>query len=365
MEPPLKLYGVAHSPWTQLVALACHLKRRPIVNVQAPPLSTLLVHGLTIPVLWTDSGVLRGSDEAVCHLDTQYPLLAPLDAAAVYAEPQWVARAEELFLAYAAGRIAHGPLHFLRAWAHIGAGGPTLHACVQSALRPLLALYFCALLGFAVAVPRMRLNEPLLRRNLAWWASRLHESGGPYLRGARLSVADLLLYAHLQTIASGVGSTARVALAVFHDEQPTLVRWARLVSTEHLRDYGGWDFAAGWLAACDADERRDSAAAAAAAATGRRMPPPPRCEECPGASRLERAVFTASLAGCLTAWLPLTLGVLAYAFLVRNFNPHRSLKGYERQLGAWWWGRLRHHRQPGRALSVVDPLARSTLTSGV
>ena len=109
------------------------------------------------------------------------------------------------------------------------------------------------------------------------------------------------------------------------DEQPTLVRWARHVSTEHLRDYGAWDFAAGWLAAC-ADERRPAAA---------RVPPPPRCEECPGASRLERAVFFASLAGCLTAWLPLTLSVLAYAFLARNFNPHRSLKGYERQLGAW------------------------------
>ena len=124
---PLKLYGVAHSPWTQLVSLTCHLKRQPVVNIHAPPLSTLLAHGLTIPVLWTNSGVkLRGSDEAVCHLDARHPTL---DAAAVYAEPQWLERAEELFLAYAAGRMAYGPAHFLRAWSHIGCS--TQRSCAR------------------------------------------------------------------------------------------------------------------------------------------------------------------------------------------------------------------------------------------
>uniref|UniRef100_A0A7S3AD90 GST N-terminal domain-containing protein n=1 Tax=Haptolina ericina TaxID=156174 RepID=A0A7S3AD90_9EUKA len=313
MAPPLTIYGVAHSPWTNLVAQVCHLKRCSYTNIHAPPLTVLLTNGITIPIAWSGSQRLSGSDAVVKMLDGALTDAPSLSAAEVYSEGKWVAKAEALFFAYAAGRMAKGPLHFLYCWSHLGSGGSRAHACVQAAVRPLMALYFCCLITSGVLLFHMRLDEDLLTSNLAWWATELERSGGPYMRGETLSVADLLLYAHLQTICSGVGTTG-TALTLLRTEQHALLGWARRLS-QRLAGFE-WDFVKAPLA-------RDNASVDALS---------PR-DDCPGSSALERAVFWTSFTLATSVFAPLTATLLFYLFAVRNFNPNRSLVAYE---GGWW-----------------------------
>ena len=135
------------------------------------------------------------------------------------------------------------------------------------------------------------------------------------MRGKALSVADLLLFSHLQTITSGVGTT-EVAIRLLYEEFPILLRWARRLNA----DLSGFP----WLFTRPLSYADDPDAAEAAFAAPR--------FDAPGASLVERAAFCLSLCLATTLFLPLTLAVLAYAFAVRMVNPHRSLASYEERL---------------------------------
>ena len=307
------MYGAEHSPWTQAVAMGCHLKGLRVKCVHAPGFWNFMRGGLVLPSIWIQRygstetmRTISGSDMALIAIDelrgsgvTSSTCATPgmLRAREMYeSNCAWVEHAEELFAAYVGQRIDFGVFHFLHAWAKMPAAThayrSTAHLFVQACARSLPALYFCVLLLLATRVFKLRRNTRLLHRNIAWWTARLEESNGPYLSGQTIGIADLLLFGHMQTIATDVGGTAEV-LDEFYREAPALRSWLELCLDELGDDYEWCHFRAK-----------------------------------PRASGSEQAIFWASLVLLLTLLLPVTAVVLMYAFTIRNTNVHRGLRTY-------------------------------------
>ena len=172
------------------------------------------------------------------------------------------------------------------------------------------------------------------------------------MRGPRLSEADLLLFGHLQCLASSVGSTARVVDELRAGRWPRLLAYTRRLNGE----FGASGYPWLYTAALDSSSPRPGASAPAVGAAGE-----------PQYARERRAVRTASwpeqwcfwigLWTCLVPLLPLTLLVLCHASLVRNVNPHASLKSYGHALLPWSVLRRRAVHQAARH---VDRVRRTT-----
>jgi hypothetical protein len=78
-------------------------------------------------------------------------------------------------------------------------------------------------------------DRAALASNLDWWEAQLEASGGPFVQGARLSAPDLVLFAHVQVLCSGVG-TLDEAIELLR-ERERLHAWATLL-TAHFASTG-------------------------------------------------------------------------------------------------------------------------------
>ena len=279
------LYGVDHSPWTQAVVLA-HASNGEAARLRPyPSWKHFAKSGLVMPAQWEADGTL--TTDSLRILQRLLPVQTKEDQ--VRQEADFTAL-ETLFLAYALERS--GPRRrwaFWKGWAGMTDRplSPFSIAC-----RALLCWYFFLLISMGRVMLRRRLaqrsREERLGHRLSRWSARLERD--PYLGGGEPDASDFGLLGHIECMSSG------------------LTDWAMAVVREHpaLMD---------WIQRMHARVRTHSVVYSRRlfSEEGRPKMPSAGC----------RAWFYLWMVLWIPA-LPLSLPILAYAFLRRRTVPHRS-----------------------------------------
>lgn len=304
------VYGLNHSPWTQMILMALHDRGVP-TTLSPLPLSMpkWATSGLVMPAARFEGGNISGAAEAVVavgsiaiqeEIERRYGAGAGAGSdgeTAREAMREAQADLDNIFFCFCQGRIRR-PLAFVRGFSLMRDDSPV----AGPMFRALLCVYFFCLIVLGSlaerAFGRPATNMARLARRLTDWESRLAADGRDFFSGDGTTPGypDFGLLGQLQCMATGLTEDA---VAVVR-EHVALRAWLKRMHSR-LDGYAYNYTAAAGLAL-------DAAA------------PPPPVE---AASPQQQALFFLSLGLALVFW-PVTAAFLGTSFLLRWLSPARS-----------------------------------------
>ena len=231
----ITLYGMDHSPWTQMVLITLHVKGAPYRLVSVPPLRHVRRHGIVMPQAdgLGDKHVV-GSQEILSAIEAHYPSpeLGPPTT------PTDLVALERLFLSYVVTRAwTSNRWRFWVAWSRAADAHPRrVYRWLAAASRAFVCAYFFLLLSLA-GLSRIRMGKPAvemrhLERHLDHWDSELERVNTHFLNGHGLGHRDIALLGHMQCLLTGLTDGAKPLI----EQRPRLTEWLNRVHDE-LPDY--------------------------------------------------------------------------------------------------------------------------------
>ena len=242
----ITIFGIDHSPWTQVVMLGCELHSIPYRLINYPfSLKAIWRHGLMMPTARLPNGeVLVDSLEILYQIENNYSEPGKSNSYGLTSKEKkkqlvQQARFTFLFFYYVLTRGDSRTFRFFKGWSkssHVTDNPVQKLASVL--FKPFLAQYFYFLIKLVVAKEKLK-RQPLFKVDkfkeaLTKWDDNLTDQS--FLNGEQPGYADLTLYGHYQTMHTGLSAEVLPYL----EEHPRLVEWSKRMQglfTEYSHGY--------------------------------------------------------------------------------------------------------------------------------